>query len=71
MHQGRQAFVGLLHELVKNGKVQQVLTISHVTETLEQFDAFISVTHDPVSGSHAEVVTGMAPSTELAQTVAL
>lgn len=63
---GRQAFVSLMHELVVNGEVQQVLTISHVAETLKKFDAFISVTYDPDTGSHAEVVTGAAPDTALA-----
>lgn len=63
---GRQAFVSLLHELVVNGEVRQVLTISHVAETLEKFDAFISVTYDQATGSHAEVVTGAAPATALA-----
>lgn len=59
---GRQAFVSLLHDLVLNGEVQQVVTITHVAETLEKFDAQISVTYDPASGSHAELVTSAAPT---------
>lgn len=53
---GRRALEMLLNQLVDTGEVRQVLTTSHITETVDAFPASIEVTSDPLTGSSAKVV---------------